>query len=255
VPDCHAVKKAISTIKAVMIKQRFRRASKEQNKRGDTMQRKLIILQIVLSGFTATTGEAACLDKQSETVLLPRISNGTLVVTACSTSEEGGTISVGVFVGKEKRVSATTAYADSAYQILVDTVIDFDDGKSQGFGVSTGEGRDGSGMHYWKISTNGFSIQDLGDAPALKNDKFMRGFFSTLSSSSGQYQSFRYFYKVQNGKLVLKRAIGFNSNEGSASISATSMSIDNGQDFSKIRQRTLTLKDATRCQNGEISCW
>jgi hypothetical protein len=246
-----------------MIKQRFRRASKEQNKRRDAMQRKLIILQIVLSGFTATTGEAACLDKQSETVLfkqsetvlLPRISNGTLVATACSTSEEGGTISVGVFVGKEKRVSATAAYADSAYQILVDTVIDFDDGKSQGFGVSTGEGRDGNDMHYWKISTNGFSIQDLGDAPALKNDKFMRGFFSTLSSSSGQYQSFRYFYKVQNGKLVLKRAIGFNSNEGSASISATSMSIDNGQDFSKIRQRTLTLKDATRCQNGEISCW
>jgi hypothetical protein len=217
--------------------------------------RRKLIIWLVFSGLAATTGEAACLDKQSKEVLLPKISNGTSVITACSNGERGGTISVDVLVADEKRASTTTVYADSAYQISVDTLIDFDDGKSQGLGVSTGEGRDGNGMHYWKIPIHGYPIQDLGDAPILKKDNFMRGFFSTLISSIGQYQSFRYFYKIKNGKLVLKRAIGFSSIDGSPSIVATSMSVDDGQNFSKIRRKTLTVRKATRCQNGEISCW
>ncbi|WP_143746437.1 hypothetical protein [Caballeronia catudaia] len=192
---------------------------------------------------------------QNGKAVLPRIANGFAIVTSCATADErGGNIHVDVFVSKSKRASVNAPYADSAYSLSIDNSIDFDGGKSQGLGVSTGAGRDGDGMHYWKISKNGRLIQDLGDAPRLRNDKFMKGYLSGLVSSGGEYQSFRYFYQVDHGRLVVKRAMGFNSTD-SSSVNVTSMSVRNGQDFITERKTVLTEERAQQCQNGDINCW
>lgn len=43
----------------------------------------------------------------------------------------------------------------------------------QGGGVSTGGGRDGSGMHYWAIN-NSAEVIDLGNAPFLGRESFFK---------------------------------------------------------------------------------
>ncbi|WP_175940200.1 hypothetical protein [Caballeronia sp. BCC1704] len=159
--------------------------------------------------------------------------------------------------GRREARSAQIIYRNPAYELSIDTSIDFDNGKSQGVGVSTGEGRDANGMHYWKILANGRTMLDLGDAPALSNDRFMKGYFSTLISGSGQYQAYRYFYTISDNRLVLGRAIGFKWNDD-ATGAAVSMEVAPDGNFVELGQKTLNsaeIEDVKKVKSnvGNIS--
>ncbi|MDR5765937.1 MULTISPECIES: hypothetical protein [unclassified Caballeronia] len=215
------------------------------------MRRKFIIAIGAISCCLSASVFASC---QRANLSLSKVSNGRVLVEACPDDEGGGTITLTVLVGAEKRAWTRTVYADSAYQLSLDSLIDFDNGISQGLGVTTGEGRDANGMHYWKISKDGRSITDLGSAPLLAKDRFMQGYFSGLTSSSGEFQAIRYFYRVKGERLDLHRAIGFKWNDDSTGI-AVSMEIQSEEAMNAIRERALSNTEIEQCQRGSINCW
>ncbi|WP_207002501.1 hypothetical protein [Trinickia mobilis] len=204
--------------------------------------------------FVQADAMAECNEQQEAGADLPIAGRGSVHAIACSTSDGIGTIEIDVVRREKTKATLQTTYESPAYVLTLDTTIAFDAGASQGVGVSTGRGRDGTGMHYWKIPTTGESIVDLGDAPSLQPDKFMRGVFSTLVSSAGQYQSIRYFYEVKGDRLVPTKAVGFYAKSPQTFV-ATLMDLLPSGEAVPTRQRTLSVENANRCMNGKISCW
>jgi hypothetical protein len=191
---------------------------------------------------SVTAAHAACDDRQEVSAILPAMHEGSVTAVACANvGEDGGSVRVDVLADGKLAKTLLTKYAPSAYVLALDTAIRFDNGTSQGLGVATGEGRDGNGMHYWKISSNGSLAVDLGDAPELKPDRFMHGAFSALVSTMGAYQSYRYFYRIERDRLRLVRAVGFKvANFGISR--ATLMNVTGESKFIKIRSTALSLK-------------
>lgn len=197
---------------------------------------------------------ADCPDQQQISLSLPDMGNVTVRAKACSKSETTGQISIEVSTDREPESTLQTDYESSAYVLALNTSIRFDDGQSQGLGVATGRGRDGTGMHYWKIPQRGKPIVDLGEAPALQRDRFVRGAFSTLVSSSGKYQSIRYFYEVKNDRLTPTSAVGFRM-VNSRAYAARFIHLSSSGNSTHGRQKILSLERATACMNGRVSCW
>ncbi|SAL77773.1 hypothetical protein AWB71_05536 [Caballeronia peredens] len=218
------------------------------------MRRNLLTILLIVLPWMPLHAHTLCEGGQHANLQLPKIKNGRVLAIACPAEGDSGTITLNVLAGGKKLTSAKTAFKASAYELLLDNSIDFDNGVSQGLGVSTGEGRDANGMHYWIISADGRSMIDLGDAPLLVKDKFMKGYFSTLVSSSGEYQAFRYFYVLSDNRLSLQRAIGYKWNDDSSG-TAVSMEVLADQNFISLRQKTLPAAKIDQCQKGEIDCW
>jgi len=218
------------------------------------MRRHLTITCLLLFLFVHTTASAECTDQQQANTNFTGLNEVSVRAVACSQSDTAGDVSIDVFLDGKRQTTLHTDYESPAYVLTLDTSITFDDGESQGLGVSTGKGRDGTGMHYWKIPRTGVPIIDLGDAPALEPDRFIHGAFSTLVSSAGIYQSIRYFYEVKHDRLVATQAVGF-SQSNSSSYTATLMEITySGEGVAK-QKRTLSIGRANLCMNGKIACW
>ncbi|TAL94232.1 MAG: hypothetical protein EPN73_17885 [Paraburkholderia sp.] len=204
--------------------------------------------------FVYTTASAECADQQQANANLTGLNGVSVRAVACSESDTSGDVSIDVFLDRKRPTTLHTDYESPAYVLTLDTSITFDDDKSQGLGVSTGKGRDGTGMHYWKVPRTGVPIIDLGDAPALEPDRFMHGAFSTLVSSTGMYQSIRYFYEIKHDRLVATQAVGF-SPVNARSYAVTLMEITySGESVAK-QKRTLSIERANLCMNGKIACW
>lgn len=213
---------------------------------------KLLTLSILL--VIHLTAKAECSDEQIAKATLSSLSLSAVEAVACSTSETTGEVAITLLVNKERRAVAHTTYESTAYVLAIDTAIRFGNDNEQGLGVSTGKGRAGNGMHYWKIPKNSMQFIDLGEAPALTRDRLLKNTYSALLSSSGEYQSVRYFYEVRNNALVEVKAIGF-SMPNSKSIIATDMRI--GRDGRTILhgKRKLSPTQGAACMDGKIKCW
>lgn len=216
------------------------------------MRRSLIALIFLLFASTATTA-AECADGQVAKADFPHLRGGSTHAAACPASDISGTVSIEVFVDGEVKTKMKTQYDSPAYILSLDTDIRFDGGSTQGLGVSVGNGRDGTGMHYWKISPSGSAI-DLGDAPALMSDKFVPDTYSTLVTSSGRYESVRYFYKVKNNHLVATRLVGFYAKNQHIYVAELSEILSSGQ-TNVISRKMLSGEKMISCQAGKSACW
>lgn len=218
------------------------------------MRRRLILITILAFLVGRTDAAQECNDEQQADASLSEVPGGSVHATACSQSDTAGTITIDVSRGDRQIARLTTEYESSAYVLALDTSVSFDSGATQGLGVSTGKGRDSTGMHYWKIPKTNEPIVDLGDAPNLSPDRFMRGTFSTLVTSSGRYQSIRYFYEVKHDHLVLAKAVGFEMKD-SGNFVATLMNVLPGGELVDVRKRKIPVKTANQCMNGKLTCW
>ncbi|MGV2287920.1 hypothetical protein AAHK20_04340 [Trinickia sp. YCB016] len=195
-----------------------------------------------------------CTERQVVTANLPNIVDGQARAIACGDSDNTGVISISIVVNGKEREELRASYDGSAYVLVLDTAIKFGEGNSQGLGVSTGKGRDGNGMHYWKISSTRVSVVDLGEAPELQPDKFVRGAYSALVSSTGTYRATRYFYELRGGRLIPTKAVGF-SDVDDKTVTAVMMDLLPSNETVTKRRRTMSIRRATSCMNGESSCW
>jgi hypothetical protein len=219
------------------------------------MRRLLIFILLVTCSIGCQSVESKCNDEQHAIAKLPKIKNGLVKATSCENPDgDGGTVRIEIIVDGKRRFSAMTTYAPSAYVLSLDTAIKFDNGASQGLGVATAAGRDATGMHYWKISNRGKTAIDLGEAPSLARDRFMDDAFSTLISSSGEYQSFRYFYIIKGGRLSLDRAIGFNALDSSY-YEATLMDVLDSGEMRIVGRKKISAEQANFCMNGVATCF
>ncbi|WP_152530581.1 hypothetical protein [Paraburkholderia dilworthii] len=214
------------------------------------MRCNLAILLFLLLASQASTAEE-CSDAQRAEAQLPKFFGSTLHATSCPASDNDGTIVMTVSLHGLK-TTVETRCESNAYVLKLDTTISFDAGSTPGIGVSTGRGRDGTGMHYWKVTPTD-SVIDIGEAPELVQDKFIPNTYSTLITGSGRYQSMRYFYEIRNNHLVATRLVGFYQKNRHTY----------GADFAKIspsggiillRQKTLSEEKASLCQIGRAVC-
>lgn len=173
---------------------------------------------------------------------------------ACSDQDEnGGNIYVKIAINERNETQATLRYDQEGYSLSLDTDIYFENPRMQGVGVSTGGGRDGHGMNYWAIN-NSAEVIDLGDAPFLKRDYFLKDSYSALVTSSGSpYQSILYFYGIRGGKLSPTQTVGFQS--GAQGNIASLLAILPGNKFKVEGTKRLSRKEYGACKNGEIACW
>ncbi|MFM0267797.1 hypothetical protein [Paraburkholderia sediminicola] len=201
-----------------------------------------------------TRAEAECVDQQQADGNFRDLTNATVHAIACKQSDMTGDISIDVYFNGKQKTKLRTSYESPAYVLSLDMSIKFDEGTTQGLGVSTGKGRDGTGMHYWKIPKTGAPIVDLGDAPTLEPDAFMRGAFSTLVSSTGKYQSVRYFYEIKQDRIVVTKAVGFSLSNPRTYVSTLMAVAPSGESVVQ-RRRTLSVEKANSCMAGKIACW
>lgn len=215
-------------------------------------------LAIIILAFLTIDGANAdtqCENKQKIDAALPYVKNGSVIAVACEgKDDDGGDIRIDILIDGERKETLATKYVRSAYALRLDTSIRFDEGGSQGLGVSTGQGKDGTGMHYWKISKRGAPAVDLGDAPSLVPDRFRHGNFSALVTSSGKFQSIRYFYEVVRRHLFATSAVGFAVSANGTHL-ATSMIRSPEGHFIETGAKELSAEAANKCMNGEIACW
>jgi hypothetical protein len=198
---------------------------------------------------------AACDSPQELSEILPAIHKGIVTAATCGDGgDDGGSIKVRILADGKLVNTLFTRYESSAYVLTLDTTLRFGESRNQGLGVATGAGRDGNGMHYWRLSKNGHSAVDLGDAPGLTSDQFMRGTFSTLVSTTGVYQSYRYFYQVKRGRLTLTKAVGFKVDKVGRN-QAVLMDVTLENKFIKVKSVFLSAEKALMCQDGKIACW
>jgi hypothetical protein len=216
-------------------------------------------LAIIILAFLTVDGANAgtqCKNKQRIGATLPYVKDGSVIAIACEDKDDGGggDIRIDILIDGKRKETLATKYVRSAYALRLDTSIRFDEGGSQGLGVSTGQGKDGTGMHYWKISKRGDPAVDLGDAPSLVPDRFRHGNFSALVTSSGKFQSIRYFYEVVRHHLFATSAVGFAVSANETHL-ATSMIRSPEGHFIEIGVKDLSAEAANKCMNGEIACW
>jgi len=213
---------------------------------------KLLILFVLLT--TYLTAQAGCDDAQIERANLQSPSQSTLEAIACSTSETTGNVAITFSVKGNRMAVVHTTYESNAYVPSLDTNIRFGKNNEQGFGVSTGKGRDGSGMHYWKIADNSTQLIDLGETPALTRDRHSKETYSGLVTSSGEHQSVRYVYEIRNNTLVAVKAVGF-STPNPNYFTITIMRF--GKDGRVIVEgkRNLSLARGISCMKGNTKCW
>jgi hypothetical protein len=229
-------------------------APRKAESRGNIMRCGLKALIAFVLVTMHVFAEAKCLDGQIERTILQNPSGAIVEGVACGTSETTGEVAITLLVNEERRAVAHTTYESNAYVLAIDTAIRFGNDNEQGLGVSTGKGRAGNGMHYWKIPKTSMQLIDLGEAPALTRDRLLKNTYSALLSSSGDYQSVRYFYEVRNNALVLIKAIGF-SMPNSKSFIATDMRFGkNGQTILH-GKRKLSPTQGAACMDGKIKCW
>ncbi|WOD15825.1 hypothetical protein [Paraburkholderia kirstenboschensis] len=193
-----------------------------------------------------------CSDGQTAEARLPESVGGTLSAKSCPASDNDGNITVTVFL-KGVETTVQTKYESNAYVLRLDTNIRFDAGSPVGIGVSTGKGRDGTGMHYWKMLPTGTLI-DLGEAPELVRDKFIPNAYSTLISGTGRYQSTRYFYEVRNNHLVPTRLVGFHPKDRDTYVAELVKISPSGRTV-LLSRKTLPAKMVDPCQTGKTICW
>ncbi|MFM0229736.1 hypothetical protein [Paraburkholderia sediminicola] len=217
------------------------------------MRHLTIICSLVFAAIH-TKAEAVCVDQQQADGNLRGMSNATVHAVACSRSAITGDISVDVYVSGRRGTTLRTSYESPAYVLSLDTSIRFDEGTTQGLGVSTGRGRDGTGMHYWKIPQTGGPIVDLGDASTLEPDDFIRDSFSTFVSSTGKYESVRYFYEIKHDRLVVTKAVGFSMSNPRTYVSTLMVIAPSGESVVK-RWRALSVEKANMCMAGKMACW
>jgi hypothetical protein len=212
---------------------------------------KLLILFVLLT--TCLTAQAGCNDAQIERAILQSPSHGTVEALACSTSETTGNVAITVSVNGNRMATVHTTYESNAYVPSIDTTIRFGKNHEQGFGVSTGRGRGGNGMHYWTISGNGAQLIDLGEAPALTRDPYSKETYSALIPSTGDYQSVRYFYEIKDNAFVAVKAIAFSTPNPKFFTVTTILFEKDGQVIIG-RKRTLSLKQGIACMEGNNRC-
>lgn len=199
--------------------------------------------------------ETHCQNKQEISAILPYVEGGNVKATACEGNNDGdGDIRIDLLIDGERKETLVARYARSAYVLRLDTSIRFDEGGSQGLGVSTGQGKDGAGMYYWKIPKRWSPAVDLGDAPSLVPDRFRQGKFSALVTSSGQFQSIRYFYEVVHRRLFATSAVGFAVSENEKYLATSMIRSPEGR-FVEIGLKELSADVANKCMNGEVACW
>ncbi|MEX3937453.1 hypothetical protein AB4Y32_37965 [Paraburkholderia phymatum] len=129
----------------------------------------------------------------------------------------------------------------------------FDGQTNQGLGVATGKGRDATGMHYWKVTKNGKSMLDLGEAPGLTSDRFRKGFFSALVSSTGNYQPILYYYAVECDTLRAKTAITFSPIDENFYI-VNLMDISASGSMRRRKTTQISTKEGDLCMTGKKQC-
>ncbi|CAN0625502.1 conserved exported protein of unknown function [Burkholderia multivorans] len=219
------------------------------------MRRMLIFIVLITCFAGSGNAESRCNYGQHATAKLPRIKNGIVKATSCENpGGDGGTIRIEITVDGKQRFSTMTTYAPSAYVLRLDTAIEFDNDASQGLGVATAAGRDATGMHYWRISDQGKTVINLGSAPSLVRDRFIKNTFSTLISSSGEYQSIRYYYTIKGDKLTPDRAIDFNSLD-SSNYEATLMDALDSGNMQITARKKISAEQATLCMAGMAMCF
>lgn len=218
------------------------------------MRRNLIYFITFATAFVCSAARAECINEQTADAVLPAVHSGHVWAKACSDQDEnGGNIYITISTGDSKKTQEILRYDQEGYSLSLDTDISFGNPRMQGVGVATGGGRDGNGMHYWAID-NSAEVIDLGDAPFLKQDSFVKDSYSALVTSSGSsYQSILYFYKIRDGKLVPAQAVGFQT--GSQGNVASLLTILPGDKFEMKSTRRLSRKEYDACENSEIPCW
>jgi hypothetical protein len=202
-----------------------------------------------------TSAYGACVDQQVAAATVSTTKGAIEVeAVACSRSDATGNVAVSVYFDQVHVETFHINYESTAYVLALDTTIKFDCELVQGLGIRTGKGRDGTGMHCWKIPAAGFPIVDLGDAPELIRDRFMPNAYSTLISSTGEYYAIRYFYEIENNRLVPARSVGFAMEKPKVFTATLEDLKPSGEKIVKGR-RTLSERSAERCMNGSTSCW
>lgn len=218
------------------------------------MRRNLRLVIALIFLTINLTAQAECKNAQIEHAILQRPSGGAVEAVACSTSETTGDVTVTFLLNGNRMAAERTTYESDAYVLSIDTTNRFGKTNEQGVGVSTGRDRDGNGMHYWKIADNGMRLIDLGEAPILTRDRHFKETYSALASSSGDYQSVRYFYEIRDNAFVAVKAIGFSTPNPNQFL-ATSMLFGKDGHVIIVRKRRLLLANGISCMNGNIKCW
>lgn len=211
-----------------------------------------------LIGFVLVTmhvfAEAKCLDGQIERTILQNPSGAIVEAVVCGTSETTGTVAITFSINGNKMAVVHTTYESNAYVPSMDTSIRFGKNNEQGIGVSTGKGRDGSDMHYWKIADDSKQLIDLGETPALTRDRHSKETYSGLVTSSGEHQSVRYVYEIKNNTLVAVKAVGF-STPNPNYFTITIMRFDKDGRVIVDGKRNLSLARGLSCMKGNTKCW
>ncbi|WP_322057448.1 hypothetical protein [Paraburkholderia sp. J63] len=218
------------------------------------MRRTLIYFITFATAFACSAARAECINEQIADAVLPAVRGGHVWAKACSDQDEnGGNIYITISTNNDKKNQETLRYDQEGYSLSLDTDIYFGNPQMQGIGVATGAGRDGNGTHYWAID-NSSEVIDLGDAPSLKRDPFVKNSYSALVTSSGApYQSILYFYTIKDGKLIPAQAVGFQT--GVQGNIASLLTILPGNKFEVNSTKRLSKKAYDACQNSEIACW
>jgi hypothetical protein len=215
-------------------------------------------LAITILAFLAVGGANAdtqCKNRQEIGATLPYVNDGNVIAIACEgENDSDGDIRIDILIRGKRKETLVAKYVRSAYVLRLDTSIKIDEDGSQGLGVSTGQGKDGTGMHYWKISKRGAPAVDLGDAPSVAPDRFRHGNFSALVTSSGKFQSIRYFYEVVRRHLFATSAVGFAVSANGTHLATSMIRSPEGR-FMEIGVKELSAEAANQCMSGEIACW
>ncbi|MEM5328554.1 hypothetical protein VSR34_18455 [Paraburkholderia sp. JHI2823] len=208
----------------------------------------------IFIAFFCNSAFADCINQQTTDAPLPAIQSGHAWAKSCGDQDQGGgDIYVKIAGNGLKNVNLHLRYEPDSYVLTLDTDIFFGDAKAQGVGVGTGGGRDANGMHYWMIDGTG-KVIDLGEAPLLKRNSFMKGTYSALvTSSNSPYQSILYFYEIKNKKLTSTKAVGFESGPNGNIASLLVLLPDDK--YRVVSKRRLTQIEYASCQSGKSACW
>lgn len=199
---------------------------------------------------------ASCINQESTEIEPPGLVNIRLVAKSCSVDDKTGHVTIDVMKNGDVSQTLKASFESNAYVLNVDPTFDIDLDGIPDLTVSTGKGRGGDGMHYWRFDKAVFRYVDLGEAPTLSHAKSgEKSTLFTLESSNGEFQSIRYNYKFSKNKLKIISAIGFIRKENSDDYYIVHL-VPKSQFAQWRHDRKITVKGliAEKCMDGTGIC-
>lgn len=180
----------------------------------------------------------------------------TVMATSCGQQGGRGNIALKVYLKKKLVQTLFATFESPAYVLSLDTEIDLDGDKIFDLAVSTGKGRGGDGMHYWRYDQASNRYMDLGEAPMLTHPiGGAKNELTALVSSSGELQSIRYVYHVVGNKLTQTAALGFIPLENSDEYYVVKFRRDSRGNLIPGGERVkISAEFAEGCMAGSILC-